>query len=662
MTTKARSILVPVATQTPAVLAFSAKTPESRLDYTLDLQHRLPTISTGAYDTITGFTAVSSSVDLTVTTNSMSGTSVGVIVAGGLLNITYHIHFVITTATGFIIALDIYQSVEPEGLATTNPPAVVLTGPTGPQGVIGPTGAVSTVPGPTGPTGPQGIIGITGATGPTGSTTGLQVANNLSDVANAGTSRTNLGLGTMAVQNANAVALTGNASITAAGATMSFQPGATNSVIDAGISNLLFKAGTAGSGGLVFSLAPMQVPSLNITGNVMATGLSPGLRHAVNLTGSSTSGPAAVHLLLLGSDNVAAPNGLVGLSMAHNFGGPLMTGTRNTLLINSNLTSPSGNGPAGAGYAAAQFHMNAQCSDGGTSLSNPGGTIWALNTVSHFTSAAQNMNGCCGYELDIQCDAGSSMLDKVGLIIVQCVGDTVQGVRDDVAISISNQAPPLPGWKTIIGVGRSVGGFPCNTGTTILGIVPNITTGQAPKYQALYGVDFRPMDFQAAAWASPGFVIAPGGAAQIGHGSITPVADGLTVDVTGQQTTTMTVHSGGANFVVGDQFWVSTAGVVGRVLTVNGSGTVLTVGILIPGYTQSGAGPTTNIPATGGTGGNLFVDLTWAASTTLSLNPSGGRIKAPILTNAVNDAAALAAGVGLGEFYRNNSVVMQRVV
>lgn len=662
MTTKARSILVPVATQNPAVLAFSAKTPESRLDYTLDLQHRLPTISTGAYDTITGFTAVSSSVDLTVTTNGMSGTSVGVIVAGGLLNITYHIHFIVTTATGYIIALDIYQSIEPEGLATTNPAAVVLTGPTGPQGVIGPTGAVSTVPGPTGPTGPQGTTGNTGATGPTGSSTGLQVAANLSDVASAATSRTNLGLGTMATQNANAVALTGNASITAAGATMSFQPGATNSVIDAGVSNLLFKAGTGGTTGLVFSLAPVQVPSLNITGNVMTTGTSPGLRHAVNLSGSSTSSPAAVHLLLLSTDNVAAPNGLIGLSMAHNFGGPLMTGTRNTLLINSNLTTPSGNGPAGAGYAAAQFHMNAQCSDGGTSLSNPGGTIWALNTVSHFTSAAQNMNGCCGYELDIQCDAGSSMLDKIGLIIVQVLGDTVQGVRDDAAISISNQAPPLPGWRTIIGVGRSVGGFPCNTGTTILGIVPNITTGQAPKYQALYGVDFRPMDFQEAAWASPGFVIAPGGAAQIGHGSITPGANGLTLDVTGQQTTTMTVHSGGANFVVGDQFWVSTAGVVGKVLTVNGSGTVLTVSIIVPGYTQSGAGPTTNIPATGGTGGNLFVDLTWAASTTLSLNPSGGRIKAPILTNAVNDAAALTAGVGLGEFYRSGSAVMQRVV
>lgn len=35
---------------------------------------------------------------------------------------------------------------------------------------------------------------------------------------------------------------------------------------------------------------------------------------------------------------------------------------------------------------------------------------------------------------------------------------------------------------------------------------------------------------------------------------------------------------------------------------------------------------------------------------------------APPLVNAVNDAAAAAAGVGLNQFYRNGSIVMVRVV
>lgn len=35
---------------------------------------------------------------------------------------------------------------------------------------------------------------------------------------------------------------------------------------------------------------------------------------------------------------------------------------------------------------------------------------------------------------------------------------------------------------------------------------------------------------------------------------------------------------------------------------------------------------------------------------------------APTLINAANDAAAAAAGVAIGQFYRNGSVVMMRVV
>lgn len=55
------------------------------------------------------------------------------------------------------------------------------------------------------------LIGPGGRQGPSGSTPAgaLLSANNLNDVANSATSRTNLGLGTMAVQNASAVAITG---------------------------------------------------------------------------------------------------------------------------------------------------------------------------------------------------------------------------------------------------------------------------------------------------------------------------------------------------------------------------------------------------------------------------------------------------------------------
>jgi hypothetical protein len=118
-------------------------------------------------------------------------------------------------------------------------------GPAGPQGIQGETGATGPPgpPGPEGAQGPQGIQGIQGpqgvpgapaTLGPTLTTiealtgtlntmlyfTGTDVAaltpltpyaRTLLDDADQGTMRTTLGLGTMAVQNANAVAITGGA-------------------------------------------------------------------------------------------------------------------------------------------------------------------------------------------------------------------------------------------------------------------------------------------------------------------------------------------------------------------------------------------------------------------------------------------------------------------
>lgn len=55
----------------------------------------------------------------------------------------------------------------------------------------------------------------------------------------------------------------------------------------------------------------------------------------------------------------------------------------------------------------------------------------------------------------------------------------------------------------------------------------------------------------------------------------------------------------------------------------------------------------------------LFRDYMRALDALVAAIASGN---APALVNAANDAAAAAAGVAIGQFYRNGSVVQMRVV
>jgi hypothetical protein len=126
---------------------------------------------------------------------------------------------------------------------------------------------------------------------------------------------------------------------------------------------------------------------------------------------------------------------------------------------------------------------------------------------------------------------------------------------------------------------------------------------------------------------------------------------------------TPTVVAGGINYTDGDLVGDG----LGNVLTVHGAGgTVATVSVFARAEGRaadaSGTVACATMTYSGGTvGTGLTVAETWAQTTkSVSINPSGGPILMPLLTNAANDAAAATAGIAVGRLYRNGSILMQR--
>ena len=205
-------------------------------------------------------------------------------------------------------------------------------------------------------------------------------ANNLSDLANAATARTNLGLGTMAAQNSNAVSITGG-SIT----------GITDlAIVDGGTGASTASSARSNLG--LGTIATQDASSVTITGGSI-TGIT-DLAIADGGTGASTAADARTNLGLgtIATQNANAVSitggsitGITDLAVADGGTGASDAATARSnlgLVIGTNIPSPTGTGASGTwGINISGNAATATNSTGATNATNAANLITTNFTV-----------------------------------------------------------------------------------------------------------------------------------------------------------------------------------------------------------------------------------------------------------------------------------------
>lgn len=334
----------------------------------------------------------------------------------------------------------------------------------------------------------------------------LVPANNLSDVNDAPTARTNIGL-PLGTSGATVPLLNGtntwsNSQNLSGGAVTAALSSAANLVINPGsTSNLInFKNGPSGASvlqvaGNVAVITQLQLPGRAWSGGSISA--NAGLYENSTWTGTSGNTLVAPHLLQM-TEGITAGTSELDAYNFHTTATAGFSGGRSAMMVVQDVTGAPAVG--NMSIVAISSKANVSVNLGGTDTTTGGsaGFVYAENPVAHTSSGATNIRQVVGSEIDVWTETGSSMMDRMGeQIVITAAG--VGGVRDDIGWSLNNGFQQTSGqipWATGISFGRQGGYFPIATTGTIMAVIPH--TGETVS--TANGIDFSAATFTGNVW------------------------------------------------------------------------------------------------------------------------------------------------------------------
>jgi hypothetical protein len=324
-------------------------------------------------------------------------------------------------------------------------------------------------------------------------------------------------------------------------------------------------------------------------------------------------------------------------------------------------TANNGANPS-AFYVAVQGDASASVADGGTA-GNAIGAIDGAFFGATLSGTATNYASLYGVELSTGISAGCSAQFRAGLSIEEAGGTTQRafgGYGGDNAIQILNGGGSQAGYGIGLAFGHAAHPAAFKSDSAYIASVPITANNNFGPLLADVGLRFWQTLFTTNAMELPGLTIGPTGNVALANATLARTATGVALDVPNVVVTGGTIAAAGTAYTANDLVYEATSKSMFLVSSVDGSGHITGLSLRVGGALATAPGGP--LALTGGSGDHLAtVTLTTAANKTLSLNPSGGALVLPLLTNAANDAAAASAGVAVNQLYRNGSVVMQRV-